>query len=69
MWNLCYLNQKNLQNRCVTIEVKKHYIGRSESRIRSAEQEVVHNGNPIEKEARFNFSHPFIEIYPYFNTI
>jgi len=30
---------------------------------------MFHNGNRIEIEARFNFSHLFIELYSYIKTI
>jgi len=37
--------------------------------MRSAEQEMFHNGNQIEIEVRFNFLHLFIELYSYYKAI
>ncbi len=38
-------------------------------RTKSTEQKMFHNGNRIEVEGRFNFSHSIIEFHTYYKTI
>jgi hypothetical protein len=56
---------RNLLSTDNLTEMTDYLIASNESRARSVQQEIFHNGNLDEMENRFNFSHSFIKFRSY----